>query len=207
MISGVLAFSQTLLAQQPEKMGDEFRIRKVDINEIQNPTAGNPSRPNVTSIERNWIEILIEYEARPIHESKVSALQYVPEVQFNFLMGLDDVSKDKGKEWYDSYSFLSGEVIALNVYDGSPHYAAIYIHPNVVKRFGGSSAFRSSQKAFALVEIVVDGKVKDIFSTDKKLLDNMEWRTAISTTPGMMVNKNKTPWATSWWNTFEMIKD
>ncbi len=198
----------TVNAQDEGPMGDEFRIRKVDINELPNPTDGSPGRPSSPTIDRGWVEIFVEYEARPIREAKVTPAQaYTPEVQFNFLVGVDDPSKPKGKEWYDSYTFFSGEVGFLNVYDGSPHFAAMYIHPNVAKRFGGAPAFRSSAKSFVYVEVLVDGKLKDRFCTDKKLLQNLDWKTTISTAPGSLLKKTKTPWATSWWGTYEMIKE
>ncbi|MDK3162318.1 hypothetical protein QPK87_38090 [Kamptonema cortianum] len=204
----VTALGYPVFAQQEGKLGDQFRIRKIDINELPNPTDGSPGRPSVSTIDRGWIEILVEYEARPIRETKVTPAEaYTPEVQFNFLMGIEDATKPKGKEWHENYAFMSGEVVFLNVYDGSPHYAAMYIHPNVVKRYGGSSAFRSSAKAFAFVEILVDGKTMDMMSTDKKLLQNLDWKNAISTAPGNLLKRTRTPWATSWWGTFELIKE
>ncbi len=209
MIFVIQGAQLSLIAQDNEPMGVDFKIKKVEINELPNNNEGTPGRPAITSIDKNWIEIFVEYEVHPKRDTKPAtpAEAFTPEVQFNFVMGIDDVTKPKGKEWYDSYSFFSTEVVYLNVYDGAPHYASVYIHPNLVKRYGGSSAFRSNTKAFVYVEISAGGKKKDAYSTDKALLKNIDWKSAISTTSGVLLKKTKTPWNESWWGTYEMIKE
>ena len=195
------------------------------------PPRGGESKPTPSSMEREWIEIDVEYESKPIREGKVpSELQFTDEITFQYTIGVEDPVKVEQRlnqkekdpfsaeelrkagidnDWVYRWSLIEGKVTHMNVYDGPEHFSSMYIHPSVVRRFGGGQKFRGKDTAFVLVELLVKGEVKHSYSkTDWVMRDpEMGWRKFVGRLSGpFLLNKDQTPWAPYYWDTYEMIK-
>lgn len=184
----------------------EFKIKKVDIASPTPPTSGG-GKQRPSSMGRNWIEIEVEYEAKPIREAG-NMKTYTDEVEIRYTIGIVDPEKAKGgsKSNLENYALLEGNVTHLMVYDGPDHYSVMYVHPNVVKRYGGDQAFRSKQSSFTFVELLVGGEVKDSYCNDPSMVRDTTWREKMSAVSGLLLNKDHSPWAPYYWETYEMLK-
>ncbi|MDX2226013.1 MAG: Amuc_1102 family pilus-like protein [Verrucomicrobiae bacterium] len=194
---------------QAQNAGNDFLIRRVEIDSLPNPAGpaiqGANSDP---SIGRNWVKVLVQFDSQPARDAKViNEEKFTPEVEVKYYVGIESPTKKAdGKKGLECYDMLTGGQTLIDVFDGQGHNSMAFLHPNVVRRYGGESRFTSKQTCFVFVEILVGGIVKDSFCNDKKMMSDLSWKNQIAPVTGLILNKNQTPWQPAAWDALNMIK-
>jgi len=123
---------------------------------------------DIPAANKPWVRIEVEFESK---------LEWADDVQLRYyvLMG-------KGKE----AKLFVGEMTLVNVAKGSKHYAAMFLHPNTLDRFG-----RGSVEGIA-VELRYGGQLMDTRSDPKT---GKAWWNDFRPTQGFLLPPSRTPWA------------
>lgn len=97
---------------------------------------------------KEWAELAVRYDTNP---------EWIDELVFQFYVLV--ASEGPGKR---SYSYYKNTLRFVDIERGNDHVCSVFIHPNIVKRYGMPVA--------AAVEITMGGKVMAVESQDDRSL-------------------------------------
>jgi hypothetical protein len=98
---------------------------------------------------------------------------------------------------------LTGEVTHTNISPGKGMRSVIYAPPKVLERFNGGRPVTANAIQNIAVQIVQGGTVKDEANMSRAAA---KWYAALPQVPGLLLNKNETPFAPLYWDRYEQIK-
>jgi len=156
-------------------------VRKLDGLKVLSPIyavkgmQGNVSRP------KEWFQISIEYDTEP---------EWLDQLDFTFYVLVKGKSKDA-----PAYSLFKAETSYINIPAGRKHIADMYIHPNIVGRYGDVER--------VAVEIRQGGRILERIG--KPALTEAWWE-RLSPIEGMLLNRGQTPFSNVNIDDYEIIK-
>lgn len=125
-----------------------------------------------------------------------------------------EVTFESDVEWSDELTFkyyiliggkcLTGEVTHVNIPKGRDLHSVMYISPRTLLRvLNGKQATATSIENVG-VQILKQGALMDTKSS--KPTPQPQWWQNMQQTPGLVLNKNETPFAPLFWDRYEAIK-
>jgi hypothetical protein len=176
----ILGFSSPAFAQARQL--SEFQLTKITRIITTSPDYSVTGTEQFAT-ERNdeWLAVEVEFTAAPEFTNELTIKYFV------FLNG----------------KVLTGEVTHINVAGGRERRSIMYVPPRTVARLNNNQAITPSAVRNIAVQIVQQGTVKSELSLVRA---RPQWYTAIPNVPGVMLNKNETPFAPLYWDRYEQIK-
>jgi hypothetical protein len=182
----VLAGSVSARAQVQVK---SVKVDKPDINMLKTPEFDvGGTLVKDTPRRREWLEIDVKFEVEG-----QSASGYIDSLLFKYYVVLDD----------DKKTMLVMDVTHVNVPMGEELWSSAYVSPSSLdKLLGKEKGNERSVEGYA-VEILyqgqaVGGKADPSPST--------RWWQSRPATPGLLLSKDKTPFAPLWWDRYAEIQ-
>ena len=135
--------------------------------------------PGPSTLNSRWLRIEVQFESRP---------EWVDDVQIKYyvLMG-------KGQE----ARVFMGDVTHVNVARGSNHYSAMFMHPNMVERYGRGQIEAVAAQIFYKNRLVGQDSVPP---------SRVPWWENSTPTPGFVLPPQQTPWSLTAYGRYEAVK-
>lgn len=199
----LLAIPLSVRAQQTA-LNTEVQITKIEANLIASPRIGVPGYAK-KSVGRpsSWLEVEVTFDRNAIGKEP----KYAEELTFNYyvLLKNEQVAEDKKP------TLLTGSVVHVNVPQGKGLHSSIYVSPRALARLFDDKVPVNAQQAITDIGVTVTGKngllaihtFKGTVKGDQGWWDNAGGYTK---TPGILLNKNETPFAPLEWDFYETIK-
>ena len=159
-----------------------FTITKITKNLISAPQFTYSGDEQYVANQREmWLEVEVEF---------TSTAEFADDVTFKYFISVN------GK-------ILTGEVTHMNVLAGKGNRSVMYVPPKALERFNGNRPVTQNAIQNIAVQIVQQGAVKDEANYARAAAN---WYASLPPVPGLMLNKNETPFAPLYWDRYEQIK-
>ena len=99
---------------------------------------------------------------------------------------------------------LTGEVTHVSIPRGRDLYSVMYVSPRTLEQVLGGKTITGSSIENVGVQMVLKGQVVDTKSFKEQ--GNPQWWQGMQQIPGLVFNKNDTPFAPLYWDRYEAIK-
>ena len=160
----------------------DFQIARITKNLITTPQYTYTGAQQFQANQREqWLEVEVEFAAAP---------EFTDELTFKYYVLFN------GK-------LLTGEVSHSSVAAGRTNRSVMYVSPRTIARLMGNKPMLPTTVQNVAVQIVQQGAVKDELSLTRA---QPQWYAAMPQVPGLMLNKNETPFAPLYWDRYEQIK-
>ena len=172
----------TLPARAQTTAAGTFGITKITKNLITAPQFTYTGAQQYAANQREmWLEVEVEF---------TSTAEFTDDVTFKYFISVNG-------------NILTGEVTHMNVLGGKGNHSVMYVPPKALERFNGNRPVTSNAVQNIAVQIVQQGTVKDEASFARAAA---RWYAALPQVPGLLLNKNETPFAPLYWDRYEQIK-
>jgi hypothetical protein len=98
---------------------------------------------------------------------------------------------------------LTGEVTHVNIGAGRENRSVMYVTPRSLARLLGNKAITESAIQNIAVQILHKGAIQNELSFTRAA---PQWYASLPPLPGLLLNKNETPFAPLYWDRYEQIK-
>jgi hypothetical protein len=98
---------------------------------------------------------------------------------------------------------LTGDVTHVNVPAARENRSVMYVPPKIVQRFVLGRPLTNSTLQNVAVQLVQQGAVKSELSLNRA---PPQWYATVPQVPGLVLNKNETPFAPLYWDRYCQIK-
>ncbi|MEY2492548.1 MAG: hypothetical protein QOH24_1499 [Verrucomicrobiota bacterium] len=160
----------------------DFQLLKITSNFISSPQFTYTGAEQYIADQRQrWLEIEVLLAARPEFSDELTVKYFV---LFN------------GK-------LLTGEVSHTNIPAGREDRSVIYVTPKTLQRLMLGRPVTNAALQNVAVQIVQQGMIRDELSLTPAAAG---WYVGLPQIPGLMVNKNETPFAPLYWDRYLEIK-
>jgi hypothetical protein len=173
-----------LIVSAQTRAASEFQITKITKNLIPTPQfayTGGPQYRTQTSERDRWLEVEVEFKATPELTNELTFKYYI---LFNGTL-------------------LTGEVTHVNIPAGGENRSVMYISPRALARFANNRPITENSCQNIAVRIVQQGSVKAEASLNRT---QPQWFEALPQVSGLVLNKDRTPFAPLYWDRYEQIK-
>jgi hypothetical protein len=171
-----------LVASAQTRAAPEFQITKITRNLIPTPQFAHAGGAQYQTNQRDrWLEVEVEFKATPELTDDLTFKYYI---LFNGTL-------------------LTGEVTHVNIPAGRENHSVMYVPPRVLARFANKRAITENLCQNVAVQIVQGGDVKAEASLNRA---QPQWYDALPQVPGLVLNKDQTPFAPLYWDRYEQIK-
>lgn len=178
----LLASTAAIFAQGAARPGADFQITRITKNLITTPQYTYSGAQQFQANQREqWLEVEVEFTAAP---------EFTDELTFKYFVLFN------GK-------LLTGEVSHSSVAAGKTNHSVMYVSPRALARLMGNRPIQPTAIQNIAVQIAQQGAVKDELSLTRA---QPQWYSAMPQVPGLMLNKNETPFAPLYWDRYEQIK-
>lgn len=159
----------------------DFEITKVQPAVVKTPEYQvSPSAANRTR-SKEWLEVEVQFRAEP---------EFTDELTFKYYILLLD-------------KLLVGEVTHINIPQARELYSVMYVPPRNIERILEGRPLTAATIKDVGVQILNRGALV----AEKSFKSNqMQWWQTMQQVPGMVVNKNDSPFAPLNWDRYEAIK-
>ncbi len=173
----------TALASSTFAAGLDFKILRITpaLNKsplIQYTQADQKRTP---SPPLQWLEVEVEFLAQP---------ELTDELTFKYFIWIGD-------------KVLSGEVTHVDIFKGRDLVSVAYVSPYTLLKLSGAKGVSLTAVQNVAVQIFNKGQQVDGLSWKPGKPD---WWTAIPPLPGLVLNKDQTPFAPLYWDRYVAIK-
>ena len=182
-ILGLVALTVGGLAQIAVPQG-AVKLGKPQPAGIKSPEYQINSGPQKRYKIGTWLEIEVPYE---------TLMDDIPELTFEYVIGIGTGPNEK---------LLDGTVTYINIPKGRDHFAVMYIPPRTLDKLTGGKPL--SQGDIANVWITVKSQGATV-ALDALKPENIP--TNLAHLPGLILNKNQTPFAPLYYDRYETIKE
>ncbi len=176
-ILATLALGLQSFAQAPVGPGS-VKLGKVSPAAVKTPEYNLTSGPTKRSRAADWLEIEVDYETKP---------DDIEELTFKFTISFEK-------------KLLDGEATYVTIAKAREHFAVVYISPKTIEKLTGGKAFTASAIENVWVEVSKSGLVLDKASWKPGVIPNA------AHIPGMVLNKDETPFAPLFYDRYEALK-
>ena len=203
----VLFFAAAIVAQAEQAINAEIKISKIDPVFVDTPkVAGGTYIKKVAGGARPtpWVEVEVAFERVQISKSMP---KFAGELTFNYYI----VFKNQLVSPDNKQTLVTGSVTHVNIPDGKDLHSSIYVSPRSLSKIFEGKVPTTVAQAIVDVGVTVTGK--------DGLLAVAAWKTPVtkdgkgwwdnpiySSSPGLLLNKSETPFASLEWDFFENIK-
>lgn len=159
----------------------DYTLGQITVSFPNTPQIGASGVPAKPSTPQTWVEVEVGF---------ASAVDFTDELTFKYYIYLADAKK-----------CLSGTVTHTNIPKGPRLFSVMYVDPWALARLSGGRFNRNVQEV--TVQILNKGQVvaqKSVKNTQG------EWWTQCEQAPGMVLNKNQTPFSSLYWDRYVEIK-
>jgi len=156
-------------------------VRKVDGGKAATPVFSVKGPGTATSRSKDWFQVYAEYDTE---------VEWVDELSFTFYVLVKGRTKD-----VPPFSLFKGEVSYIHIPQGRKHMADMFLHPNIIARFGDVDR--------VAVEVRQGGRVLE--RGGKPALTEAWWE-RLSPIEGVLLNRGQTPFALVNIDDYEIIK-
>ena len=166
-----------------------IKVDKPDLTMLKTPDFNaNTGKIKETPRRREWLELEVKFEV----EGK-SANDYVDNLLFKYYIVLDD----------DKKTMVTADVTHVNIPIGEEMYSSVYLSPSSLdKLVGKKKGSERSVEGYA-VEILHLGQS---YGGTAKPSSPTRWWQARPATQGLLLSKDKTPYAPLRWDRFAEVK-
>ena len=177
---GFVALPLSMLAQGRPAV--EFQIAKISKNLITTPQYTYSGGQQYQANQREqWLEVEVEFASVP---------EFTDELTFKYFILFN------GK-------LLTGEVAHTSIPAGRTNRSVMYVSPRTLARLMLNKPIAPTAIQNIAVQIVQQGAVKDELSLVRA---QPQWYASLPQVPGLLLNKNETPFAPLYWDRYEQIK-
>ncbi len=156
-------------------------LRKVDGVKLQTPVFSFKGPSFNSTQPKNWFQVFAEYESLP---------DWVDELNFTFYVLVKGKTKDA-----PPYTLFKGETSYIHIPVGKKHTADMYLHPNIIERFGDIER--------VVVEVRQGGR---LLERGGKPNPTEPWWERLTPVEGVLLNRSLTPFALINSDDYEIIK-
>ena len=173
----LLAIISSAVAQAPVGPGS-VKLSKPELSAPLTPEYQITGGQNKRSRNGKWLEFEVPYE---------TVAEEIDELTFRYTVLIEK-------------KLLTGEVTYMSILKGREHYAVMYISPKTIDRLTGGKPLTSAAVENVWIEVSRQGQVLDRTSLKPGNVPNAPQ------VPGMIQNKNETPFAPLYYDRYEIIK-
>lgn len=171
---------QPSYSQAPAQGRSPIAVRKVDGKKEATPIYAVKG-PSTGTRAKDWFRVFVEYDSDP---------EWVDELNFTFYV----LVKGKTRE-APPYSLFKGETSYIHIPKGSRHQADMFLHPNILTRFGDVER--------VAVEVRQGGR---LLERSGKPNPTEAWWERLSPVDGVLLNRAQTPFVHVDIDDYEIIK-
>ena len=148
---------------------DDYALGQIKTNFPITPQISFSGAPSKPFTPQTWLEVEVEFK---------SNIEFTEELTFKYYVTLD------GKKC------LTGTVNHINILRGNSLFSVMYVTPGSLNLVSGGKFGRNVQEV--TVQVLSKGQV-----VAQKSMKNTQgdWWTRVEATPGILLNKNQTPFA------------
>ncbi|MEZ5432873.1 MAG: Amuc_1102 family pilus-like protein [Verrucomicrobiales bacterium] len=193
----ILAAVSALLPSLSWGQSNKVRIQQMKVvAEMQKTPNYVAEGPKAKQIEkpREWLEIEVEFTAEPAKDLG----PVIPRLEFRYYLLVKDLDKKP--------RMLTGTVMHVNVTGNQKLYSVIYVDPDALTKLTGDPGkFKTRDVEEIGVVALYDGiQCGEYASGGKKFWESPN--AASATMPGMILNKNQTPFSLLWKDRYPEIE-
>lgn len=197
-----LSMVPAALRAQQAPLNSEIQITKIETSFVDSPKINVPGyAKKSTGRPLPWLEVEVAFD-RSAKDPK-----FAEELTFNYyvLLKNEHVTEDKKP------TLLTGTITHVHVPQDKGLHSVAYVRPKTLARLFEGKAPVNAQQTVTDVGVTVTGKngllaihtAKGTVKGDKGWWDNTA---AFTVVPGLLLNKNETPFAPLEWDFYEAVK-
>jgi hypothetical protein len=160
----------------------DYKIDKVTLSLLPTPQITfTGEQRTVPTKDSKWLEVEVQFQSNVDVTDEMTFKYYV-------LVG---------------QTLLVGEVTHVNVQKGRELHSVMYVSPRTLTSLFPGKPITIGLIQNAAVQLLVKGVLQDeLFAKSAQA----GWYQSIQQTPGLLLNKNETPFAPLYWDRYEVIK-
>lgn len=198
----LLVVSTSVWAQQAP-LNSEVAITKIEPSLIESPKIPSSGYTKRTQVRPgSWLEVEVTFDRNVIPK----APKFADELTFNYYILLKNEHATEDKK----PTLLTGSVTHVHVPQEKGLHSVVYVNSRALSKFFDGKPPVNAQQAVLDVGVEISGKDGLLaISTSKGTVkgDKGWWTSGLYTpTPGVVLNKNETPFAPLEWDYYEAIK-
>jgi len=191
--SFLLLPSVTTLSAQSNS---EFVIAKIDPQIVTTPLVSYSMGDQKASRSKNWMEIEVSFSWQPLQPTD----KFADDIDFNYYVLLANRSAA-----FPQGTLLSGLVTHTSIPAKQNDLKSVmYLSPRTLERFFDGKI--PSSVSAAIVDIGVTISRQGQIVAEKSLKGTGAWWPQFQQTPGYLLNKSETPFASLYWDYYEAVK-
>ena len=160
----------------------EFQLTKINRNFVTTPNIAYNGGPQYrTDQTARWLEVEAEFIAAPDFTDELTLKYYI------LLNG----------------KLLTGECTVVAVPAGRENRVVMYVSPHGITRCLGSQPPNTNSVQNITIQILQKGTLKDELNLNRA---PAQWYAQVQALPGLVLNKNETPFAPLFWDRYEQLK-
>jgi hypothetical protein len=165
----------------PQNRGGDFQLIKISRDFITTPQINYSGAEQQRETRERWLRVDVQFSSAP---------NYTDELTFKYYILVGG-------------NVLPGEVTHANVLGGRDHHSVMYVPPHALAFVLQNRPLTAAAVENVAVQIVQKGEIKDELSLNR---GRPRWHESLPTAPGLVLNKNETPFASLFWDHYEQIK-
>ena len=173
-----------------------YKILKVEPSFLDSPIYSGPRYDKRGARAKSWLEIEVSFEWQP----RLRDPKYTDELTFNYYILLKNRSPQ-----YPQGTLLVGSVTHTSIPQEKDMHSVVYISPRTLERFFEGKVPANAEQALVDVGVTITNQGQQVASTSWKSKSG-DWWPQFQKTPGFVLNKNETPFASLAWDYYEAIK-
>lgn len=204
-LGSLFLIGSQLLAQQTS-LNTEVSILKIEPAFVDSPKLSVPGyskRASGGGRPVPWLEVEVAFDRNPASKGD----KYADELTVNYYILLKNETANEDRK----PTLLTGSVTHIHVPQEKALHSSIYLNPRTLSKLFDGKAPVNAQQALTDVGVTISDKdgllaiatLKGTVKGDKGWWDNP---TGFTVVPGLLSNKNETPFAPLDWDYFEVIK-
>jgi hypothetical protein len=174
----------------------DYKILKVEPNFLDSPTYSGPRYDKRGARAKSWLEIEVSFEWQP----RLRDPKYTDELTFNYYILLKNRSPR-----YPQGTLLVGSVTHTSIPQENDMHSVVYVSPRTLERFFEGNVPGNAEQALIDVGVTITKQGQQVAGTSWKSRSG-DWWPQFQQTPGFVLNKNETPFASLAWDYYEAIK-
>ncbi len=193
IVAALVAIDISAFAQVPNT---DYKVLKVEPNFQESPTYSGPRYDKRGARAKSWLEIEVSFE----WQTRLRDPKYTDELTFNYYILLKNRSPQ-----YPQGTLLVGSVTHTSIPQGNDMHSVVYISPRTLERFFEGNVPGNAEQALVDVGVTISKQGQQVAATSWKSKSG-DWWPQFQQTPGFVLNKNETPFASLAWDYYEAIK-
>ncbi len=164
-------------------------IVSISANSIKTADVNYSGDKRRTPPSQNWMEFEVEFGYRP----SAADPKILEDLNFKYFVYIKSLDK-----------VFSGEVAHMHVAEGKPRYSVMYIAPQTLSFLADGKTVQPSDVDPVAVQAFYKGQL--VAETSSRGAPKGQWWSSKPNVPGVLLNKNQTPFSALYWDRYELIK-